>query len=273
MRRSVLKPLVLAVVASASGVTTVAVPTHAGGTAVMSETAAADAPSAAAEPAAAPPEIVSGAVMTTVAATDRGNGLAAMAAADIAASASSGTPGATPAPETTPTAAADHPTPIPEPSGYWTGPTNSPVPATLTGAKVILDAHRLQALLDHQHPALIDVSNAPRRPDNMAPGAPWLPLPHHAIPGTVWIPGPGAGEIPAAVDIFFRQQLAKATANDLTRPVVIYCHESCWLSWNAAKRALSYGYQHIYWYRDGIEGWKAAGLPTAIVEPQVAPEG
>ena len=158
-----------------------------------------------------------------------------------------------------------------EPGGYWTGPTHSPVPATLTGATVITSAHRLDILLHHQHPALIDVSSTPRRPDNMAPGAPWLPLPHHAIPGTLWIPGPGAGEIPAPVENFFRQQLAKATDNDPTRPVVIYCHRSCWLSWNAAKRALSYGYQHVYWYRDGIEGWKAAGLATAVIEPLVAP--
>ena len=162
---------------------------------------------------------------------------------------------------------------VPEPSGYWTGPTNSPVPATLSGATVITSARRLNTLLQRQHPALIDVSNAPRRPDNMAPGALWLPLPHHAIPGTVWVPGPGAGEIPAPVEDFFRQQLARATRNDPTRPVVIYCHKSCWLSWNAAKRAISYGYQHVYWYRDGIEGWKAAGLPTAVTEPRVPPGG
>ena len=207
-------------------------------------------------------------VATATAPTDAGGtGLAAMAAS----SADGVTPDATPTPEAPP-AAADHPAPAPEPSGYWTGPTNSPVPATLAGAKVITSAHRLHVLLDHKHPILIDVSSTPRRPDNMAPGAPWLPLPHHAIPGTVWIPGPGAGEIPAPVETFFRQQLAKATDNDPTRPVVIYCHKSCWLSWNAAKRAVSYGYQHVYWYRDGIEGWKAAGLPTAVIEPQVAPE-
>ena len=195
-----------------------------------------------------------------LAAVVSGAGLAAVAAPSDA----SGAAGVAAAPT-------DHGAPVAEPSGYWTGPTNSPVPATLSGAKVISNAHRLRALLRDQHPALIDVSNAPRRPDHMAPGAPWLPLPHHAIPGTLWIPGPGAGEIPAPVESFFRQQLAKATDNDPTRPLIIYCHKTCWLSWNAAKRALSYGYQHVYWYRDGIEGWKAAGLPTAVIEPQVAP--
>ena len=157
----------------------------------------------------------------------------------------------------------------PEPTGYWTGPTNSPVPATLTGGTVISSVHRLRALLSHKDIVLIDVSNAPKRPDNMAPGAPWLPLPHRAIPGAAWMSGVGAGEIPAELDGLFRQKLAAATGNDPTRRVIVYCHKTCWLSWNAAKRAISYGYQHVYWYRDGVEGWKAAGLPTAIIEPQI----
>jgi PQQ-dependent catabolism-associated CXXCW motif protein len=89
----------------------------------------------------------------------------------------------------------------------------------------------------------------------------------------LWIPGVGLGEIPVAVDDFYRQQLASATKEHLARPLVIYCHKSCWLSWNAAKRAISYGYHNVYWYRDGIEGWKAAGYRTAVIEPKVAPEG
>lgn len=160
-----------------------------------------------------------------------------------------------------------------EPSGYWNGPINSPVPLTLSGGKVIDDAHRLRKLLNHSGTVIVDVSTAPRRPENMAPGAPWLPLPHRAIPGSLWIPGVGLGEIPPAVDEFFRQHLAAATGGDVARRLVIYCHATCWLSWNAAKRAIGYGYRNVYWFRDGIEGWKAAGFPTAIIEPQVAPEG
>jgi PQQ-dependent catabolism-associated CXXCW motif protein len=160
-----------------------------------------------------------------------------------------------------------------EPTGYWTGPSNSPVPLTISGGKVIQDARRLQALLKHGGTVVVDVSNAPRRPENMAPGAPWLPLPHRAIPGSLWIPGVGLGEIPPPLDDFFRERLAAATGRDLKRRLVIYCHESCWLSWNAARRAIGYGYRSVYWYRDGIEGWKAAGYPTAVIEPLVAPEG
>ena len=160
----------------------------------------------------------------------------------------------------------------PEPAGYWTGPINSAVPATITGGKVIHDAHVLRTLLKRPETVVVDVSNAPRRPDNLATGAPWLPLPHHAIPGSLWIPGVGLGEIPPAVDEFFRRQLASATSGNLSRRVVIYCHQACWLSWNAAKRAISYGYRNVYWFSEGVEGWKAAHFPTAVIEPQAPPE-
>lgn len=159
-----------------------------------------------------------------------------------------------------------------EPSGYWTGPINAPVPKTLSGGTVIHTARELRALLRRGGAVIIDVSSAPRRPDNLAPGAPWLPLPHHAIPGSLWIPGVGLGEIPVAVDDFYRQRLAAATNEHLARPLIVYCHKSCWLSWNAAKRAISYGYRNVYWYPYGIEGWKAARYGTAVTEPQMAPE-
>jgi PQQ-dependent catabolism-associated CXXCW motif protein len=175
-------------------------------------------------------------------------------------------------PHPTNTAPTTAPAPVPEPPGFWTGPINSAVPATIAGGKVINSARQLQSLLKGPGTIIVDVSNAPRRPDNLATGAPWLPLPHQAIPGSLWIPGAGLGEAPPAVDDFFRKQLAAATDNDASRQVIIYCHRTCWLSWNAAKRAIDYGYRNVYWYRDGIEGWTAAHFPTAVIEPRVAPE-
>jgi PQQ-dependent catabolism-associated CXXCW motif protein len=162
---------------------------------------------------------------------------------------------------------------VAEPSGFWTGSVDAPVPNTLTGGKVIHKARELVGLMRQGGAVVVDVSNAPRRPEGLAPGAAWLPVPHRAIPGSIWIPGAGLGEIPVSVDDFFRQRLSAATANHLSRPVVVYCHKHCWLSWNAAKRAISYGYRNVYWFRDGVEGWKAAGYPTAVIEPQFAPEG
>jgi PQQ-dependent catabolism-associated CXXCW motif protein len=158
----------------------------------------------------------------------------------------------------------------PEPAGFWTGPINSPVPRTITGGKVIR-ARQLASMIKEGRAVIVDVSNAPRRPDNMAASAPWLPLPHHAIPGAVWIPGAGLGETPPALDRYFHDRLATITANDLARPLVIYCHERCWLSWNGARRAIRYGYRNVYWFPDGIEGWRKAKLPTEVIEPEATP--
>src|ERR1700761_2072123 len=83
----------------------------------------------------------------------------------------------------------------------WRETTAAPRgPAPLSGGKVSHTARRLRALLNRPGTVIVDVSNAPRRPDNLATGAPWLPLPHQAIPGTLWIPGAGRGEIPTPVN-------------------------------------------------------------------------
>jgi PQQ-dependent catabolism-associated CXXCW motif protein len=163
-------------------------------------------------------------------------------------------------------------TPPHEPAGFWMGPVNDPVPATLTGGKVI-HTHELAALLKRTkgQAVVVDVSNAPRRPDNLPATTSWLPVPHPAIPGALWIPGAGLGAPSPPTDAFFRQRLATATGNDLRRPLILYCHEKCWLSWNGAKRAIQYGYRNVYWFPEGIEGWRKAKLPTAVVQPQAVP--
>lgn len=160
---------------------------------------------------------------------------------------------------------------VPEPDGFWTGPINSPVPATIRGGKVI-HASELAELIANDHPLLIDVSNMPKRPEGMPADAPWLPLPHDAIPGALWIPEVGMGIVSEEVDEFFAAQLARETTGDLDRPIVIYCHERCWLSWNAAKRAIEYGYRNVHWFPEGIEGWRAAGLQTQTTNPRLPPE-
>ena len=55
-------------------------------------------------------------------------------------------------------------------------------------------------------------------------------------------------------------ELAKLTGGDKNRPVVFYCDANCWMSWNAAKRALvELGYTSVYWYPEGVQGWQKVG--------------
>ena len=174
-------------------------------------------------------------------------------------------------PATHPAHAAAHPAAgAPEPEGYWTGDINAPVPASIHGGKVI-HSDQLGKLVLAGNLVVVDVSNAPVRPADLAPEAPWMPPFHRGIPGAVWIPGVGLGAVPDAVDAYFRARLTALTGSDLSKPVVIYCHERCWLSWNAAKRAISYGYRSVAWFPEGIEGWRATGMATSEVQPEKVP--
>jgi PQQ-dependent catabolism-associated CXXCW motif protein len=155
---------------------------------------------------------------------------------------------------------------VPEPAGYRLDDYRAATPATIAGGTA-LSTTDLQALIRTGDPVLIDVLPNPRRPDNLPAGTLWLPKPRKNIPGSVWLPEVGRGALSPELEAYFRANLARLTDGDHGRPVVFYCLATCWMSWNAAKRAISYGYQAVYWYRDGTDGWSAAGLPTERSEP------
>jgi len=160
---------------------------------------------------------------------------------------------------------------VPEPQTYWMGPLHSEVPATLSGAKVI-HAPGLDALLRGGQAVLVDAASVPHRPENLAPETIWKPVPHENIAGSIWIPGIGEGNIDKNIEAYFRDRLTALTGNDLDRPIVFYCHPHCWASWNAAKRAMGYGYRNVAWYPDGAEGWQDAEHPLVIAQPEGPPQ-
>ncbi len=84
------------------------------------------------------------------------------------------------------------------------------------------------------------------------------------LPGAVpaaWASQPGSFDDP--VQRQFGALLQQATRGNAEVPVVLYCLSShCWMSCNAALRAIRLGYRNVLWYRGGIEAWQAAGQPT-----------
>ena len=68
-------------------------------------------------------------------------------------------------------------------------------------------------------------------------------------------------------EAYLRANLARLTAGDASRPIVFYCLADCWMSWNAARRAMEWGYASVVWYPHGTDGWKDAGLPLAESSP------
>ena len=150
---------------------------------------------------------------------------------------------------------------VPVPDTYRMDDYRAPVPDTVPGALVVGTEEVLA--LSASGALLVDVLPAPRRPEAMRPGAPWLPPAHHGLPGSVWWPEVGRGGLPDATETAFRQRLQAAG----DRVVVFYCLPNCWMSWNAARRAASMG-ARAAWYPDGVIGWEAAGLPLAPLVPE-----
>ena len=49
-----------------------------------------------------------------------------------------------------------------------------------------------------------------------------------------------------------------------TTPVLFYCNGvKCGRSVESAKKAVSYGYKNVYWFRGGWEEWMAKGMPVS----------
>lgn len=162
---------------------------------------------------------------------------------------------------------AQEPAVPPEPDGYRTENYRSPVPATLTGGTV-LTTEALRRLIEDGDPLLIDVLPAPRKPKTLAKDALWLPPARRNIPGGIWLPNTGFGLLPVEEEDYLRENLIRVTGGDKARGLAFYCLADCWMSWNAAKRAIEWGYTNVHWYPDGTDGWAAADLPLKDSEPE-----
>lgn len=160
---------------------------------------------------------------------------------------------------------------VPEPEGYRLETYRAPVPRTLAGA-IVLDTAGLVELLAREPVVLVDVMPAPRRPPVRGTGRPWLPPRRSHLPGSVWLPNVGLGELPSSTAAWFARRLEELTSGTKDAALVIYCERDCWMSWNAAKRVLrELGYRRVHWYPDGIQGWEEAGLPLVPASPEEEP--
>jgi PQQ-dependent catabolism-associated CXXCW motif protein len=162
----------------------------------------------------------------------------------------------------------------PEPDGYRMDNYRAPVPVTLSGARV-LTTDEAGSIWRDKKGVFIDVLPRPPKPPNLPEGTVWRDRPRFNIPGSIWLPDTGYGKLAAATEDYLRQGLARASGGNNATLLVIYCQENCWMSWNAAKRALSYGYSNVAWFPDGTDGWERALLPLAESqpEPRVGEEG
>lgn len=158
----------------------------------------------------------------------------------------------------------------PEPAGYRLDHYRAPVPRTLAGGTVLSTAQAFRLWQEHEA-AFVDVLPRPPRPAGLPAGTIWRPKPRSDIPGSLWLADVGYGRLPPAMLAYYKRGLAQATGGDKGRQLVIYCRETCWHSWNAAKRALALGYRRVAWYPAGTDGWSQAGHPLAPASPLPRP--
>jgi len=158
---------------------------------------------------------------------------------------------------------------VPEPEGYRTGEYRAATPATLQGARVLTTADAKQ-LWESRDAVFIDVMPHAPRPANLPAGTIWRERPRSDIPGSVWLPDTGYGELAAVTERYLRDNLARVTAGNRAKLLVFYCLKDCWMSWNAAKRALAMGYTNVAWYPEGTDGWAGAALPLQQATPAAA---
>jgi PQQ-dependent catabolism-associated CXXCW motif protein len=153
-----------------------------------------------------------------------------------------------------------------EPDTYRTDKYRSPVPLTLKGATILSSADAMK-VWSAKTAIFIDVYPHPPKPPNLPAGTIWRDTSHMTIEDAVWLPNVGYGVLSAEHEAYFRRNLKMLTKGDTAKPLVFFCLKNCWMSWNAAKRAMSYGYTHVEWYRDGSDGWQENGGLVVEVHP------
>jgi len=153
-----------------------------------------------------------------------------------------------------------------EPDEYRTDNYRAPTPLSLKGARTI-STPEAEALWRDKAAVFVDVMPRAPRPANLPAGTIWRDKPRSDIPGSAWLPDTGYGQLATATETYLVTALATLTGGDRARALVFYCLRDCWMSWNAARRAVSWGYTQVIWYPDGTDGWQEADLPLEAAQP------
>ena len=153
-------------------------------------------------------------------------------------------------------------------TGYRVQNYRAPVPLPpIGGTRVDLDG------VDHlrrEGAVLVDVMPA-RAGYDPATGKWRLVEPRDDIPGSVWLPNTGRGDLEPRLQQYFTASLGHLTKGRTDTALVFYCMADCWMSWNAVKRAAALGYTHVAWFADGTDGWAAAGRDLRPASPPPVP--
>lgn len=136
------------------------------------------------------------------------------------------------------------------PRGLHDGAPHGPTPTTIPGGQVITTKGLLPLIngAAGMPVVVLDILGAPQQ----------LPNAVQAVPAAQ------GGSLNDQTQQGFGQFLQQVTRGNRDTPLVLYCQgPQCWMSYNAAVRAIALGYRNVLWYRGGLEAWAKAGQPFA----------
>ena len=151
-------------------------------------------------------------------------------------------------------------------TGYRMGRYRAPVPQTNPGTEVV-NTERALELHASGEVVFIDVFPPRGLGANPLDGTWMTNESHESIESATWLPEVGRGFIEQEHIDYFQRNLELLTKENKQTPLLFFCTADCWQSWNAAKRALLWGYENIFWYPEGTDGWAEEGHPVVPVEP------
>src|SRR5262249_57076182 len=103
-----------------------------------------------------------------------------------------------------------------EPAGYRMGDYRAPTPATLQGAAA-LSTEQAHNLWERHDAVFVDVLPQVQRPPGLPASTIWRDKPREDVPGSIWLPDTGYGELAPVMQQYFERGLEQATAREKGR--------------------------------------------------------
>jgi len=135
---------------------------------------------------------------------------------------------------------------VPATDQLHSGQMHGPTPASIPGGRLVTTQELVQLVQSGQPYLLFDVLGSGQ-----------------TMPGAISVlPASQPGDFNDQVSQQLGQFLGQVTQGNRQVPMIFYCASvQCWMSYNAALRAIKLGYSNVLWYRGGLETWQAIGGP------------
>ncbi len=148
---------------------------------------------------------------------------------------------------------------VPAPRTLHPGVTHAPTPNEIPGGQLITTRELVPMIQNPQGGSVLIF--------DVLGGAQRLP---NAIPA---VTASASGTFDDPPQRQLAQLLERKTRGRRDQPLVFYCQgRQCWMSYNAALRAINLGYTKVLWYRGGLDAWQRAGLPFATDSQPTSPQ-